>query len=226
MQAMPPMEHHEDGRAWAPEAPTVVIDDEDEGHGGRAKKRRQAEEEQPLAEEAPLEQPRNEDKGSVFIYSLGENSLPEFDGTNVEALIETRFPGITPVDAFVRCVDYKKDDVCRPGHCGENRANLESVTSQPKFKMELKKVLLRLKRVFKSKGPDHVATVLTMCQQGRHRSVSNARLIAEVLKLKGYEVNGPEHLSKRDWHPRMCFKCRMCQPETNTDLFEAAANLV
>ena len=122
------------------------------------------------------------------------------------------------MDIWRDCIAYQKGiDQPESWHIGEHFQNLCITLEEnhDKFiddlwyiKHDLVKVLHERRQ---ERNPSEI-NIAFMCGHGRHRSVAVCRLVLEVLKRVGYNVDGPYYLSQESWKPSQCTKCVFCDP--------------
>ena len=167
-------------------------------------------------------------KRQVNIFSIGLTTLGIRDITHVtmESLSKALQRIDEPrMDAFSIATGYDRKKSANAIHIGENYDNLKHFAQQPHFKSQLSKIIARIERL--KAEPHFEMNIVSICRQGRHRSVGEARLFAEVFRCRGFVVRGPRHLSRADWWVKQCDRCDMCDVRCTRKLkvFDAAAEL-
>ena len=129
------------------------------------------------------------------------------------------------MDAFSIATGYDRNKSANAIHIGENYDNLKHFAQQPHFKSQLRKIIARIERL--KAEPPFEMSIVCICRQGRHRSVGESRLFAEVFRRRGFVVGGPRDLSREDWRVNHCDGCDMCDVLCTLKLkvFDAAAKL-
>ena len=164
----------------------------------------------------------------VSFYSIGAENLglekavhqPDF-----MHLVEQKFRemqrDIKP-DFFIDVVSLKRLSKSEPLHIGEHIANLECL-DQHIFRQAIRRVRAALDACA---GSQEDMNVIVVCRQGRHRSVAASKALAEVAARRTpHNIKGPFHLSRGNWHKRLCYRCTGCSAmaEEKNNLFEAFA---
>lgn len=113
------------------------------------------------------------------------------------------------VDLWIDCRGYSdpaSKKFCQ--HIGEHFQILKGIMrDEPRTKEILSEVK---KFVAKNKLP--ASCIASVCRTGAHRSVAVNRIVTEVLKLKGYKLMQPTHLSRGPWKSlHRCNWCRECR---------------
>ena len=114
------------------------------------------------------------------------------------------------MQVFSIAFGYDRYGAAKPKHIGENYYNLRSAVEQDFFAKQLQKMngyLMRMPRT----DDDEPVNIVSICRQGRHRSVAESRLFAEVFREIGFEVLGPWHLSEDTWWSGQCSTCYHCK---------------
>jgi hypothetical protein len=143
------------------------------------------------------------------VYSVGINSLWVPDRyQDMDKALAAAFPHASPVHIWHNCADSDQRKVSTR-HCGENLDILTAAVESQKFKVFVEQVKENIKDYFVNHPYAHCSVGIA-CWQGRHRSVSWARLLSEILMRIGFDVRGPVHLSRGDWFQGMCTSCDAC----------------
>ena len=128
------------------------------------------------------------------------------------------------MDAFSIATGYDRNKPANAIHIGENYDNLKHFAEQAHFKSQLRKIARRIA----CQGPGEM-NIVSICRRGWLRSVGEARLFAEVFRRwGGFVVNGPFHLSLKDWRVNQCHECEKCDVKytRKSNVFEEAAKLL
>ena len=162
----------------------------------------------------------------VHVYTIGLNCLDAYDDEDLAAKFPQHFKVPKLVsrywDAFK--TDQKKPNV--PGilkHIGENTEFIKVAmqsTCMWKFLADAKH---HLKAFFVAHDSSQVANEVSWCAQGRHRSVSWARVYIEMLRMAGYVTRGPTHVGQPWWWSAVCDSCSSCSPNGEKDKLFADA---
>ena len=97
-------------------------------------------------------------------------------------------------------------------HWGEHFQTLEAARYSQAFQDEYKKLRAFIdKFVHDNPNPtDKVCNIAVHCQHGRHKSVSWAVLMHNVLANEGYKTTWPVHLCQPVWPDNTCTTCKAC----------------
>ena len=152
---------------------------------------------------------RKEEETNVCFYSAGETHFGVRSAEDVmNCVMETH--DIDHISVLVKAHNFARGSTTDPGHHGEHLGNLQALLEQEDFlkaKIDQVKHGLKVSGHFKKK----VIRVLVCCSKGRHRSVTVAKVLQEVVARNGYNTEGPYHLSYDSWPNYLCYWCAKCK---------------
>jgi hypothetical protein len=156
---------------------------------------------------------RKADTKTIKIFSVGDRYLELEKHAAIEEVAKAVRKAFTideDITFVARCFGLSRGSSAAPVHCGEHLRNLKNVAFQENFQEQGRILWDDVSQYFEQGNSK--CTIVFYCSQGRHRSVSAARLHAEAFRRSGFVVDGPMHLmqSTRHWS-HLCTNCRFCE---------------
>ena len=140
-------------------------------------------------------------KGRIVVCSVGEEPTlrNQSDNDGLKVAIQKEYK-LSHINSLVRVLGIAKKGCATPNHPGEHIKNLEAAMDDPEFLRAVRECRPEIDDWCR-KWPncDHEYVICFMCREGRHRSVTAARLWVEILKRSGFVVKKPVHLCQWNW---------------------------
>ncbi len=134
--------------------------------------------------------------------------------------------GLATPNVVVDCRKFADPNRERGGvnHVGTHVRNLRRFVDHPLFAGWLRGMK---QRIFAQYRRGNVPRIMTVCNMGRHRSVSAALLLAECLTADGFQLLLLEQVSQPMWPRGTCDNCLECRApsEAKDDVFRRALTM-